>query len=65
MFTDDPIRDFERYDAMQEERLEQLPICDGCGQHIQDDYLFEIDGQILCDECMAQEYRREVEDYIA
>lgn len=64
MFTDDPYRDFLRHDAEQEKLLERLPICDSCGEHIQDDYLFEVDGNLLCEECMIREHRRDVEDFM-
>ena len=33
--TDDPLYDFDRYDAEQESRLEELPICECCGKPIQ------------------------------
>lgn len=52
MFTDNPIRDFEKYDQGKEERLENLPVCDQCGEHIQDDYMYVIGDYTLCEECL-------------
>lgn len=52
MHTDDPIRDFERHFEEQEKELENLPICAECGEPIQDDMCYEIDGKYICDECM-------------
>ncbi len=52
MFTDNPIGDFERYDHDQEEHLENLPVCDQCGEHIQDDYMYVIGDYTLCEECL-------------
>lgn len=34
-YSDDPVRDAERYIAEQENRLELLPKCTSCGQPIQ------------------------------
>lgn len=48
----DPVRDFEQHDAKKEEWLSKRPVCDMCGHHIQDDYYFDVDGDILCDRCM-------------
>ena len=60
MWTDDPIRDFERYEAEQEEKLEKLPVCDDCGEPIQDEYYYDINGFIICPDCL-KEYKCEVD----
>lgn len=54
----DPYRDFNRWNDEQEERLAELPECEECGEHIQDEYLWDIDGQILCEDCARKLYRR-------
>lgn len=36
-FSDDPARDAERYMAELDARLARRPVCDCCGEHIQDD----------------------------
>lgn len=66
-FGDDPVVDFIRHDRDQERLLEQLPVCEGhkCGQRIQDDLYFDIDGEILCEKCMIRKYGRRTEDYNA
>ena len=48
---------FIRHDAEQQEYLESLPICDKCGEPIQDDYLYDIGGDIYCEDCMKEEFR--------
>ena len=35
-YTDNPVRDFERYDADREDELASLPVCDICDEPIQD-----------------------------
>ena len=59
----DPLDDFHRWDREQEEALKRLPVCMKCRRRIQDDDLYDIDGEILCECCMKVKYRRSVEDY--
>jgi formylmethanofuran dehydrogenase subunit E len=56
IWTCDPVADAEAYTAEQDERLEQRPVCDECGKHIQDDYCYIIDGRRVCPECI-KDYR--------
>ena len=63
-YSDDPVADFERYDAKQQEALKQLPTCTNCGEPIQDDYLFDVDGELFCEECMKVNFKKSVENYI-
>lgn len=62
--TDDPIADFERYDAMQSELLERLPVCVECGEPVQDECYYEINGEVVCRECLDNNYKKFVDDYI-
>ena len=63
-FTNDPIADFHRHDAEKEEQLARLPKCDHCKHRIQDEYLYEIEGYLLCEDCMKELYRKDIEDYL-
>lgn len=58
-YTDNPIADFNSWDAEQNRRLEQLPVCADCEQHIQDETAYYINGEWICESCMDS-YRREV-----
>lgn len=64
--TDDPERDFDRWDMEQAREEARLPVCENrrCGKRIQDEHYFEICGEILCEECMIARHRRYTEDYI-
>lgn len=64
IYSDDPVADFERYDSRLEDALNQLPKCVDCGEPIQDDDLFDIDGDLYCEECMKANFKKSVEDYI-
>lgn len=59
----DPLDDFDRLDRKQAEAEARLPICDEYGHRIHDEYYYEIDGEILCEECMNRRYQRRTEDY--
>jgi formylmethanofuran dehydrogenase subunit E len=64
-YTDDPIRDYDNYCREQEREEARLPVCDGCGETIYDEYCYNINGDILCEECMTNEFRRCTEDLIS
>ena len=61
----DPLDDFDRLDRKQAEYEARLPRCEEkkCGKRIDEDFYYEIDGEILCEECMKRRYRRSTEDY--
>ena len=67
-YTNDPISDFERHDAQQERWLQSRPVCEVCGEHIQDERLYDIDGDLVCEEClkeyMDEHYRQSTEKYL-
>lgn len=50
--TDDPIRDFDRWDREQAQRLAKLPKCSCCGEPIDQDKALELDGELICDSCI-------------
>lgn len=53
---------WKAHDAEQEEKLEKLPVCSSCGEPIQDEYCYQVDSEILCEECMNYAYRVPVEN---
>lgn len=64
--TDDPVQDFNRWDMEKERQLARLPVCEDkkCGKRIHDDDYYDIDGEILCEDCMKRRYRRYTADLI-
>lgn len=54
---------FEQHEAEQEAWLSKRPICVICGEPIQDDYLYDVGGELHCEECMKETFRRSTEDY--
>ena len=48
----DPYADFDAYDREQQDAIERYPICECCGEHIQSERLYYIDGRFFCEECI-------------
>jgi soluble lytic murein transglycosylase-like protein len=62
--ADDPDIDFLRHDAEQQKELEKCPKCSMCDEYIQDDFLYEINDEVICEECLNDNFRKSVEDYV-
>jgi formylmethanofuran dehydrogenase subunit E len=58
-YSDNPIADFDRWDAEQNKQLENLPVCADCDNPIQDDSAYYINGEWICEDCMDS-YKRVV-----
>lgn len=54
MYSDDPLMDFERWDAERTEWLSERPLCSYCDEPIQEDSAFRINDMLFCEECMEQ-----------
>lgn len=61
---DVPLLDFERKDREETARLDTLPKCEHCGEPIQDEYLFDIGGELYHVECAKELFRKSANDYI-
>lgn len=61
----DPLDDFNRLDQEQARREARLPVCENpkCKKRIHDEFYFEIDNEILCEECMIKRYRKNTDDF--
>lgn len=59
----DPMDDFDRLDREQAKWLESLPVCEICGQPIQDDHLYLINDEFVCPACLDREFKKDVGDY--
>ena len=62
--TDDPLRDFMDWDEEQERQLERLPECSYCGEKIQKEFLYCINDEVICEDCLNDHFRKSVDDYI-
>lgn len=58
-WSGDPIRDWERYDAARQRKLDRLPHCCECGEPIQSEDYYELDdGKYVCPECLDANHKR-------
>ena len=63
--TDDPHRDFDRYEDRRQRAIDRRPHCCECGEPIMDDHFYEFeDGKYICPECLEDNHRKWTEDYI-
>lgn len=63
-WSDDPEKDFERYDAEQQAKLDKLPRCCICNEHIQEDTCYVINDEVFCEECHNKEFKKWTDDLI-
>lgn len=61
ILTDDPLRDFNRWEDEEYLKKLALPICSDCGEPITGDYYWEFHGCYYCEDCV-KEHRGYVED---
>lgn len=59
----DPEDDFDHLDLEEAMYHARLPICEKCKNTIEEEDYYEIDGEILCEDCMKEKYGRSCRDY--
>jgi hypothetical protein len=59
----DPLDDFDRLDAEQARYYARLPKCERCNTTIEDDDYYDVDGEILCEDCLKEKFGRKCCDY--
>ena len=64
MYIPDNYDLFVAHDAEQERMLAKLPICSECGEPIQSDECYEINDELVCPQCLEENHRKWVDDYI-
>ena len=60
----DPLKDFDRWDAEQQRKLDKLPKCYYCDEPIQGDFCFVINGECICEDCLEEHHKKYVDDLI-
>ena len=54
---------WSEYNRQKEEELKKLPECCECGEAIQTEECFEINGELICPECLEENHKKRTEDY--
>lgn len=55
---------FKQHEAEQAAWLEKMPECSECGEKIQDESCYEVNGEYICEQCMKDNHRKSTEDLI-
>lgn len=58
-YSDDPAKDFDRWDMEQQKHLDSLPKCVICGEPIQAEHYYNLHEGITCPNCLENEFRQE------
>lgn len=60
---EDNYSQWKHREARLEKRLKQRPTCVYCGHPIQDERLFDINGELYHEGCACDEFKKWTEDY--
>ena len=55
---------FDKYDAERCASLDKLPVCSECDEPIQSEEMYEFNDEYICPECLKDNHRKWVEDFI-
>ena len=54
---------FKEHEREQERRLRRRPVCHECCERIQSDFCFEINDELICEDCLDTNHKRSTENY--
>ena len=54
---------WERHQRDEDKWLESRPVCSFCGEHIQDEYAYRINDELICMDCLEHNFKVDMEDY--
>lgn len=58
---EDAYSQWERHERELERRLLERPVCKDCGESIQDDHGYLIEGGLVCPDCLEMNYRKDID----
>ena len=61
MYIPDNYDAFKHHDAEQEAAAERLPVCCECGERIESEFCYQINDEILCEDCI-ENYKKFTSD---
>lgn len=64
MYVPDNYDFFVMHDAEQQKKLDRLPRCSECDEPIQSETCYEINGELICEDCLENNHKKWVEDFI-
>lgn len=63
-YIPDYTEQFDAYEARLERESRRYPKCDCCEEPILGDFLYDLGKEILCENCMKDNYRKSTDDYL-
>ena len=63
-WSDDPVADADRYFAEKERELERLPVCECCGEPIQQEKAVYYNDSWFCEDCEDEAWQTIREDFL-
>ena len=64
MYVPDNYDMFVEYQAEQDRKLSKLPECSVCFEPIQDEHCYLINDELICPDCMDDNYRVCTENFV-
>lgn len=58
------MKSFDQWDREQANAVALLPRCCECDEAIQDEYCFEINGELVCPACMEENHKKNTTGFI-
>lgn len=55
---------WEAHDEEQEEGLSKFPKCIYCGDRLTEEYVYVIDGGVVCEQCLNDNYKKPIYEFI-
>lgn len=52
------------HEARQQRELDKRPKCSECKYPIQDEECYEINGKLVCPQCLVDNHEKRTEDYV-
>lgn len=62
--SNDPYRDADRYDRIQQSWLDRRPRCHECGEPIQENIYYEVHGNKYCCDCQEKAWEEIRMEYL-
>ena len=64
MYIQDNYDRWKQHDTAMEAEFQKLPECDYCGEYVTGEYLFMINGEVICERCLNEHFKKEVSKYV-
>lgn len=62
-YSDDPVADAQRYYDYLDSLAAACPVCEHCGEHIQDEHCCKVGDLFFHEECIVEHYGVKTDDY--